>query len=163
MTTVVAPVQPPPTAAATGHALLVASRALVGIAARSLADVDVTLPQWRALVVISSRPSVTVNDLADALAVHPSTATRLCDRLVAKRLVRRAQSREDRRITELDLSAAGRRLVSGVTADRRASLVAIAGRMSPAARAALLEGLAEFAEAAGEPVGVDLLGWGGDA
>ena len=53
------------------------SRALVGVAARSVADLgEVTLPQFRALVVISSRPVTHVSHLASALDVHSTTATR---------------------------------------------------------------------------------------
>src|SRR5215218_8058102 len=78
-------------------ALLDASRALVGVAARSLADVeDVTVPQFRALVLISSRARTTVSDLATALGIHPTSASRLCDRLVRKRLVNRVEGVDDR-------------------------------------------------------------------
>ena len=70
------------------RALLVASRALVGVAARSLAGVDdVTLPQYRALVVLTRPVSITIGDLATTLDIHRSTATRLCDRLERKGLV----------------------------------------------------------------------------
>src|SRR4051812_17152378 len=90
---------------------LVVSRALVGVAARSLADVDVTLPQFRALVVLSTRRSTTVSDLAAALDIHTTTATRLTDRLDRKGLVYRVGRPEDRRVTELHLTVAGLRLV----------------------------------------------------
>ena len=65
-------------------AVLRASRVLVSVAVRSLAaaDHDVTLPQYRALVVLASRGPQRPTELAEALAVHPSTITRLCDRLV---------------------------------------------------------------------------------
>lgn len=74
-------------------AVIGASRALLAVAARSLAGVaeDVTLPQYRTLVVLVSRGPQRVADLADALGVLPSTATRMLDRLVAKDLVRRAR------------------------------------------------------------------------
>ena len=67
-------------------AVLRASRVLVAVAVRSLAavDHDVTLPQYRALVVLASRGPQRPSALAEALAVHPSTITRLCDRLVAQ-------------------------------------------------------------------------------
>jgi len=80
-------------------AVLRASRVLVSVAARSLAavDQDVTLPQYRALVVLASRGPQRPSELAEALAVHPSTITRLCDRLTAKRLVHRAESAVSRR------------------------------------------------------------------
>jgi DNA-binding MarR family transcriptional regulator len=145
---------------AVGDALLVASRALVGVAARSLVDVtDITLPQFRALVVVASRERVTVNDLAASLDIHGSTATRLCDRLVAKRLLRRERTDEDRRVIHLRLTAGGKRLVERVTARRRADLTTIASRMPANGRAALLEGLVAFNDAAGEPTGIDLFGW----
>ena len=145
---------------AIGDALLVASRVLVGIAARSLADVDVTLPQFRALVVVSSRPGTTMSDLADALDVHSTTATRLCDRLVDRGLIQRAQSVDDRRATEIRLTGSGRRLVNQVTAVRRRDLTTIASRMPAAAATAAVEALTAFADAAGEPASpVDLFGW----
>lgn len=142
--------------------LLVASRALVGVAARSLADIDVTLPQYRALVVVSLRPGLGVSDLAEALEVHPTTATRMCDRLVAKRLLRRVGSRQDRRTIELHPTAAGSRLLARVAERRRRALAEIVVRMEPGAAARARGALAAFAEAAGEagPAG-DPLGWSG--
>lgn len=145
----------------TVDALLVASRALVGVAARSLAEVDaVTLPQFRALVLVSSRQRTTVSDLADALGIHGTSATRLCDRLVRKRLIRRAEAVDDRRQTELRLTAAGRRLVDSVTRRRRESLAAIAERIPEADLAAAVRGLRAFASAAEAcEVEANLLGW----
>jgi DNA-binding MarR family transcriptional regulator len=141
-------------------ALLSSSRALVGVAARSLADVgDVTLPQFRALVLIESRPRTTVSDLATALGVHPTTATRLCDRLVRKRLIRRHEAAEDRRETDLQLSAGGRRLVERVTARRRQDLAVIAERMGADEAVAAIRALEAFAAAAGHAAEADLFGW----
>lgn len=141
-------------------ALLVASRVLVGVAATSLAEVEaVTLPQFRALVVLAARPGLTVTELADALGIHSSTATRLCDRLVAKKLVRRAERRADRRVVELRLTAAGRRLVNGVTHRRRAAIRSVAGRLPPSMLPSVVEALQAFAVAAGEPDVDDVFGW----
>lgn len=143
------------------ESLLVASRALVAVAARSLAEVDdVTLPQFRALVVLTRPQDVTVGDLADALAVQPSTATRLCDRLERKRLVRRYPGTStDRRETTLRLTAQGRRLVERVTMHRRRDIAAIVAAMSPDDRGRAIDGLASFARAAGESTAVDPFGW----
>ena len=112
-------------------AVLTASRALVGVAARSLAVVDseVTLPQYRALVVLASRGPRLVGELAEALGIHPSTATRLCDRLVAKKLVTRTPGRDNRRETTISLSVKGRRLVDRVTVLRRREIEAIVERV----------------------------------
>jgi DNA-binding MarR family transcriptional regulator len=139
---------------------LVASRALVAVAARSLADEpDITLPQFRALVVLSVRPGVPVSELASALAIHPTTATRLTDRLVRKRLVRRAEGTTDRRVTELRLTAAGARMVQRVTARRVRELTAIVERMPIGRWSDINAALAAFAVAAGEPPAVDVFGW----
>jgi DNA-binding MarR family transcriptional regulator len=143
------------------EALLHVSRALVAVAARSLAAVDeVTLPQYRALVVLSRSTPVTVGDLAGALDVHPSTATRLCDRLERKRLVRRhAATASDRRETTVSLTPQGRRLVGRVTDRRRRDLGAIAARMTSADRDRAIGGLRAFARAAGELPALDPFGW----
>src|SRR5215218_5533509 len=110
---------------------LVVSRALVGVAARSLADVDVTLPQFRALVVLSTRRSTTVSDLATALDIHTTTATRLADRLDRKGLVNRVGRPADRRVTELHPTVTGLRLVRQVAERRRLDVADIVGRMPP--------------------------------
>lgn len=140
--------------------LLLASRALVGVAARSLADVDVTLPQFRALVLISSRSRTTVSELGAALGIHSTSATRLCDRLVRKRLIRRAEAAEDRRETELRLAAGGRRLVQRVTDRRRRDLAEIVNRLGPDDTSAIVQLLESFAVAAdARVVEADLFGW----
>jgi len=145
----------------TTAALLVASRALVGIAARSLAGVDdITLPQYRALVVLTRRIPVTVGDLALTLDVHRSTATRLCDRLERKGLIRRRPGvSADRRETPVTLTAKGRRLVDRVTEHRRRDLNVIAATMTPTERRRVVESLTRFAQASGELPGVDRFGW----
>lgn len=151
--------KPPSSGSVNG--LIAASRALVGVAVRSLGDVDnVTLVQFRALVVVSTRPRTTVSDLAETLDIHPTTATRLCDRLVAKRLLRRVPSSDDRRTTELHLAAAGRRLVKKVTARRRQDLAVIVERMPEGGAVRVESALRAFAEAAGEiDPGTDIFGW----
>lgn len=142
-------------------ALLRASRSLVAVAARSLAVAgEVTLPQFRALVVLTKPTAVTVGDLAEALDVHPSTATRLCDRLERKRLIRRRPGvSPDRRETTVALTGQGRRLVTRVTDRRRRDLAAIVGAMSSEDRAVAVRGLTSFAEAARELPVVDPFGW----
>jgi DNA-binding MarR family transcriptional regulator len=148
--------------AVTAQALLDASRALVAVAARSLADVDVTLPQFRALVVLTRPVGVTVGDLAQSLDVHPTTATRLCDRLERKQLIRRRPGvGVDRRETTVVLTARGRRLVDRVTDRRRRDLAVIAAAMTAADRQAAVRALTSFASAAGELPVADPFGWVG--
>jgi DNA-binding MarR family transcriptional regulator len=143
-------------------ALLSASRALVGLAARSLAelDSDVTLPQYRALVVVATRGPQRVVDIAAELAVAPSTGTRMCDRLVRKGLARRARSTTDRRAVRLSLTPSGRRLVEQVTRRRRDELARVVAALPSTTYEPLTAALRTFATAAGEPQEVEWwLGW----
>ena len=143
-------------------AVLYASRVLVAVAARSLAGVadQVTLPQYRALVVLAAKGPQSLRELAAVLDVHTSTATRMCDRLVRKRLIRRRQGRQDRREVELDLTQSGRDLVVEVTGRRRAEIARIVGRVPRDHRQALVSALTAFGRAAGEvPEQAWSLGW----
>lgn len=144
-------------------AVLSASRALVAVAARSMAacEKEITLSQYRVLVVLSARGPQRVVDLADALEVTPSTATRMCDRLVAKRLLRRARSPQDRRSVRVGVTEEGRRLVDQVSQARREELQRILSQMPPIGRRALVEALRAFSSAAGEVPEEDwAVGWG---
>lgn len=139
---------------ATAAAVLTASRALVGVVARSLAPVleQVTVPQFRVLVVLSNAHGpLRHRDLADALGVHSSTFTRTTDRLVAGGWVTRAENPDNRRETLVSLTPTGRALVDQVTEARRAEIRAILQRVPVGDRPAILDGLAAFSAAAGEP------------
>src|ERR1700678_3932734 len=94
---------------AAGDAVLFASRALVAVATKSLgtAAEETTIAQYRALVVLASRGPQRLVDLAEALGVAPSTAGRMCDRLVRKGLIRRHRARADRRAVLTSVTAAG--------------------------------------------------------
>lgn len=131
---------------------MTASRALLAVAARSLAaiDEDVTLPQYRALVVLGQHGPRRPVDLAAALSVTPPTATRMCDRLVVKNLVVRDRSDSDRRAVTVSLSEAGKQLVGEVTARRRAELRVLLDQMPQGRRADVVDGLRCFADAAEE-------------
>jgi len=131
---------------------LLATRVLVGVAARSLSaiDGDVTLPQYRALVLLASRGDQNAGALADALGIHASTATRLCDRLLAKGLIVRASTPENRREVTVALSPSGRALVRGVTDSRRREIREIVARLDPDDRRKVITAFKAFADAAGE-------------
>lgn len=134
------------------EAVLGASRVLVAVAARSLAGVaeEVTLPQYRALVVLASKGPQRVASLAEALQVTPPTATRMSDRLVRKGLVRRRTSSRDRREVHLALTAAGQDLVTEVTQRRRREITDLLAKICTEDQAAMVELFAKLATAAGE-------------
>src|SRR5579871_5719310 len=133
-------------------AVLTASRSLIAVATRSLgaAAEETTIAQYRALVVLASRGPRRMVDLAGALDVAPSTAGRMCDRLVRKRLIRRHRARADRRAVLVSLTAAGRQVVDQATARRRALIADILAKLPAGAQRAVAEALRAFADAAGE-------------
>lgn len=106
------------------EAVLAANRLFVAVATNALAGLgpDVTLPQFRALVLLDQHGSMTVTALAGALGVVRSTATRMCDRLVAKGLIHRAVDRRSRRRVTVRLAGPGRELIAESTARRRVEL-----------------------------------------
>ena len=133
-------------------AVLTASRVLVAIAARSLADAgeEVTLTQYRSLVVLASRGPQSVAALAEALAVTPPTASRLCERLVRKGLVRRRAGRHDRRQARVALTESGSALIDTVTARRRDEIADLLASIPPEDRRFVVVALRQLAASAGE-------------
>ncbi|MGW0608824.1 MarR family winged helix-turn-helix transcriptional regulator [Streptomyces sp. NPDC002640] len=135
------------------QAVLTASRLLVAVSARSLAEVEerVTLPQFRMLVVLATRGATKLTTLAEQLQVAPSTAMRMVDRLIAAGLADRHANPRSRRETLLQLTAEGRRTVESVTARRRTEIATIVERLTPVQRLALVEALNAFNKAGAEP------------
>jgi DNA-binding MarR family transcriptional regulator len=134
------------------ESVLRASRALVAVAARSIAGVDgaVTLPQFRMLVTLAARGPLNVRSLAEELGVHPSTASRMCDRLVDRRLIGREMSATSRREVTVRLTPAGSRLLTRVTTIRRREILAIVAKVPAPLRPAMVGALQAFSDAAGE-------------
>ncbi|MFN8022066.1 MAG: MarR family transcriptional regulator [Acidimicrobiales bacterium] len=134
----------------TVEALLRASRRLVAVAARSIASVEdeVSVVQFRALVTLWEHSPRTLASFATELAVHPSSATRLCDRLVAKGLMNRSPSPDSRREVELTLTDDGRALVQRAVDRRRHDLMTVARRLSPDERSCVVAAFEIFDRAA---------------
>ena len=140
-------------------AVTAGSRVLVGIAARALdrSEVDITLSQCRALVTLAQSGPLNLIGLAEALAVSPSTATRMCDRLVAKGLIER--HRVDGGVS-LSPSPAGLEVIDTVTRARRAHLKRIVSKLEEHEQQELLRCMEAFRKAAGKlGEGEWALGW----
>ncbi len=133
-------------------AVLSASRVLVAVAARSLGDVaeEVTLTQYRTLVVLASRGPQSLADLAEAVDVTPPTATRMCDRLIRKGLIVRRHDRGDRRLIRLTLAQKGHELVDAVTERRRTEIARLLDAIPSEQQPALVDSLQRLTAAAGE-------------
>ena len=134
-------------------ALLTASRLLVAISAHSIALVDenITIPQFRTLVILSNRGPINLATLATLLGVQPSATGRMVDRLVSAGLIDRLPHPTSRRELLAALTKRGRDVVRQVTAHRRTEIARIVEKMPPAERHGLVRALTAFTIAGGEP------------
>jgi DNA-binding MarR family transcriptional regulator len=141
------------------EAALSCSRALLGVVARSMAGAleQVTLPQFRVLVVLSRSGPLRSGALAKHVGVHQSTFTRTADRLVAGGWVTRQASPENRREVIIALTPSGQELVQDVMRRRRREFRRILRNVSEEERHRIAVGLSAFAGAAGESQPGDLL------
>ena len=120
-------------------------------AAREQATPRLSCPQLSALLVVERAEGVNLRGLAGELKMLLSSASRLCDRLVASGMVERVPGRADRREIALYLTPSSRQLLDDLRRTRRQMLAAVLQRMSTAGRAALIRGLTEFAAVANDP------------
>lgn len=129
--------------------VLGATRVFGALIAESLATVDppVTMPQFRVLVMAAESPR-NLSAIAEDLDVHPSNATRLCDRLVKAGLLHRERAVDDRRQVLMTLTPRGRRLVDAAMRHRREHVARAMAHMTEEQRSALASALTVFADAA---------------
>jgi DNA-binding MarR family transcriptional regulator len=141
-------------------ALEMMTRALVGIALESVRseDADVTLPQFRLLLALEGLGRVPSSRLAARLGLAASAITRMADRLEHAGLIQRGTDPGNRSIVTVELTAAGRRLVTGALARRHARLAEVLDRMSPDDRRAAERAARQFARLSGDSVALGAAG-----
>lgn len=119
---------------------------------RSLAasPVEVTVPQHRVLVLLSSRGEQSVGALAEQLGVNASNASRLCDRLQRLGLVARRRSTSDGRSVKVAVTDQGAEVLRAVREHRRAEVRRLLGAMDPREAFGTVTALRAFSAATGE-------------
>ncbi len=139
-------------AEAAAAAFMTTSRALLGISLRSVAaaPVPLTVPQHRLLVLVSSDGPRRTGTLAEDLGVSQSNASRLVARLAERGLVRRVADPGDGRVSVVEVTAAGRRVLDAVSEHRLRDLRAIVAAMPPESWGPAVQMLREFNAAAHE-------------
>ncbi|WP_208114287.1 MarR family winged helix-turn-helix transcriptional regulator [Actinomycetospora succinea] len=115
----------------------------------SAMEEDVSPSDLRALQSLDHLGGAKVTALGEALGVPPSTASRISDRLTAAGLITREVAPDNRRATWLDLTAAGRAVLSGLADARARALERVTEAMGREEREALLLGAEGFARAYG--------------
>jgi long-chain acyl-CoA synthetase len=111
----------------------------------ALATVDLTLPQYRVLILLDGGQEA-ASALAEKLAVSRPSVTGVVDGLVARGLVERHHDRDDRRRVGHELTDQGRRLLGTAEDEIERRLSEIAG-LRPGGPAAAFAGLRPWREA----------------
>jgi len=136
-------------------AALSAANVMMRVAARSVLEVEdrVTTPQLRVLMMIAATGPQNLGAVAEELNVHPSNATRACEKLVQAGYIVRSDDPIDRRYIRLQLTEAGADLVNHVLDQRRREMAEVLASLSTDEQSTVAAALELFAGAAGgEPI-----------
>ncbi len=117
------------------------TRDLVGVALRSVEDLEVSLPQLRLLRLLYEAGELGATRCAQELGIAASSVTRLADRLAASGHLARETDPGNRSAVVLSLTEAGRTLVREVAERRRGLLGDALDRLDPGLRSRCVEAL----------------------
>ena len=104
---------------------------------RKMEESGLSLTQVKALLMLAGpegEEPYAGRDIAERLQVSLPSVSRAVDGLVRRRLVRRVEDPDDRRVRRLSITDKGRRLAGEIVAARLADLEAFAADLSPAQR-----------------------------
>ncbi len=113
-----------------------------------LSELDLTFAQSQVLFHVGDHPGCPMGDVAKAFGVTLPAVTHIVDRLEQKGFATRGVVPGDRRITALELTAAGRALAHELHTTRTRAMEAILARVSPTERRRIVEGVESLVEAA---------------
>ena len=95
----------------------------IGITARAIDQTpeatELTLVQWRVLVIASQTEGLRIGELAAHLGISIPSASRLVRRIEAQGLMTALRADDDRRATNIALTKTGREIVEAVVRRRR--------------------------------------------
>ena len=87
-----------------------AANAMVRSYRPALLELDLTYPQYLAMLVLWERDGLTVGEVSTRLLTDPGSLTPLLKRLETEGLIRRTRSKEDERVVLLTLTDQGKAL-----------------------------------------------------
>jgi DNA-binding MarR family transcriptional regulator len=94
-------------------------------------ELDMSTPQFKALLLISEEAGIRMRELARKMGGSFSNATVLVDRLVERGLVERLAEPEDRRVVLVRVSEEGRRLIEKLVTSWRAISPSLLETLAP--------------------------------
>lgn len=138
-------------------AIALASQVLLELSLDELAMLspEVNLSEYRVLVILDDLGPQRLIDLAAALEVTSTTATRLAERLVKHGMVERVRHSADRREVHLVIGEAGRQLVRSMETKRRRFISSVLADFPLADQSAALRVLARFGREPDQPEEAD--------
>lgn len=83
---------------------------------------DLSVPQFRTLLFIRRNPGASLSDVAEHLGLTPPSASTKIDGLVSRGLVKRRESKNDRRRIQLTLTNAGEAMLARAGQETQAHL-----------------------------------------
>src|SRR5580704_3103643 len=121
----------------------------IGLLREGLLDTPFSLTQARVLFELAHQPGTRSADLASELGLDPAYLSRLLASFERRRLVARAQSRDDRRVNHLRLTAKGRAAFSRLDALSHAQSGELLGSLGTAERQRLTDSMAAIQQLLG--------------
>ncbi|HUF52483.1 MAG TPA: MarR family transcriptional regulator [Dehalococcoidia bacterium] len=111
------------------------------------ARLGLTMTQVRVLALLEAEQGLRAGDLASKLGVLPSTVTRIVDRLVQNRLVKRDVDPEDRRMVQHFVTSRGIDALTQLRRSGRARFNEVFDRLSAAQLARVVAALRDLTDA----------------
>lgn len=121
--------------------LMKAFHAMFAHATASLGETGLGDSDFRVLEALLHKGPLPVNTIGPKVHLTTGSISVAVDRLHAKGLVSREESREDRRVRVVALTAKGRALITRVFRDHTAAIERVVATLSESERAQLTEGL----------------------
>lgn len=112
-------------------------------------DLDLTMAQLKALMVVVQTGGVPSRTLADRLSISAPAVTPLVDRLIEQKLVRREDDPSDRRVVLIRPTARAVALYEKLMDTNRATAAAVVDELSPTDLPRIEQALAQLLAAAG--------------
>ena len=86
------------------------SREIISVYRPILEELDLTYPQYLAMIVLWENEPQKVNEIGDKLNLDNGTITPLLKRMAAKGLISRKRNSKDERVVEISLTKRGKQL-----------------------------------------------------
>jgi DNA-binding MarR family transcriptional regulator len=107
---------------------------------------ELSMTQAEVVSYLSEEGETTMGELSDHICISLSAMTGVIDRLVQKGAVSRGRDKKDRRVVNVSLTPAGKKLASDVSQVRKAHAIAVLGALDASDRKQLLDIMGKLAD-----------------